>query len=154
MNITSTKAGLTGISGAATTHSTGSSAILYSIRGRAYSKSQISGGTTPTTDAITGEDLALPPGKGTVIAWCLDASGDVNLALGSVEDLSDDNDFMVAPQFPILANHEFTAFAYTVHKAASSRSDNFRVGTDNWNSTGMTHTVVDVMALPRTPQID
>jgi hypothetical protein len=153
MNITTTKAGLTGISGAATTHSTGAAAVSFSIGGRAYTKAQISGGATPTTDAVSGDAISLVKNQGTVVAWCLDSSGAVKLVRGSVEGLDDEGDFMIAPQFPLLPL-TLTAFAYTIHKAGSTTVGTWTVGVGNWNATGMTHTVVDVMQLPRTPQVD
>jgi hypothetical protein len=52
-NFATTKAGMTGISGAATTFTT-ANAVIFAIGGKAYSKDAVSGGTTPTTDGVTG----------------------------------------------------------------------------------------------------
>ena len=97
------KAGLTGLSGAATTFTTGV-AVLYSLLGKAFNKAAVAGGATPTLDAITGKAITILPGFGTVILWCLDAAGTVKLVQGSVEVLDkDSNGFAAAPpQFPLL----------------------------------------------------
>ncbi len=150
MNITLGKAGLTGISGAATTHSIGN-AIDYLIGGKAYAKASTSGAATPTTD-VDGNAIELSANEGTVVAWCLDASGNVTLARGSIEDLDDAGNFKVAPQFPLLSD-DLTPFAYTLHQAGSGLSGTFTVGVSNWGTSGMTHTVVDVGHLPAEPQL-
>ena len=49
-------AGLTGLSGAATTFSTGVT-IPFSLMGKAYSKAAVAGGATPVVDIVTGDHL-------------------------------------------------------------------------------------------------
>lgn len=151
-NYTTTKAGLTGISGGATTYSTGADAIKFAIDGKAYSKAQVSGGATPTTDGNTGAGITLTANNGTVVVWGLNASGTVSVYQGSEESLDSAGDFIVAPQFPRLPD-TVAPFAYTIHKAGSTTVGTWDFGTDNWNATGMTHTVVDVMQLPSRPQV-
>ena len=108
-----TKAGLTGISGAATTYSTGAAAQEYCINGKAYSKAQVSGGTTPTTDKITGAAFkGLVAGKKSVFVFTLNAAGTVGVAQGSVEAID-------TPQFPTLPDTE-APFAYVIVTAGST----------------------------------
>lgn len=147
------KAGLTGISGAATTHSTGSTTLQYSIGGKAYSKAQISGGTTPVVDAVDGSAITLTANKGRAVVWCLDSSGNVKLVAGPVQDLDSAGNFMVTPQFGPVPLNTLCPFAYTIHKGGSTLSGTFTIGSSNWNTTGHTVAVVDIMNLPDRPQV-
>lgn len=155
VNMTFTKAGLTGISGAATTYSTGSAAQLYCVNGKSYTKTQVSGGTTPTSDSSSSVSpnpgIALVANQGTVVVWTLNAAGTVAVYKGTVEALDSAGNFTKAPSFPLLPD-TVTAFAYTLHKAGSTTSGTWTFGTSNWNATGLTHTVVDINALPDRPQ--
>lgn len=146
------KAGLTGISGAATTHSTGSAGVDYCIGGKAYTKAQITGGTTPTTDAVTGEAITLTANQGRAVVWALDAAGAVKLVAGGIEALDDSGNFVVTPELPLVDLDALCPIAYHIVKGGSALVGTFTVGTSNWNTTGMTHTVVDVMTLPQRPQ--
>ena len=151
VNMAFTKAGLTGISGAATTYSTGSSAQIYCINGKAYSKAQVSGGTTPTTDAASSAAITLTANYGTVVVWTLNSAGTVAVYKGSTESLDSAGNFLRAPSFPTLPD-TVTAFAYTIHKGGSTTSGTWTFGSSNWNAAGLTHTVVDICALPDRPQ--
>ena len=148
------KAGLTGISGAASTHSTGATTLQYAIRGKAYSKAQISGGTTPTTDDVSGSAITLTANQGRVVVWSLDSSGNVKCQAGPVVDLDSAGAFIDGkmPPMPWVDLSSRAPFAYTVHKAGSTTSGTWTFGTSNWNATGLTHTVVDVLQLPPRPQ--
>jgi hypothetical protein len=151
------KAGLTGLSGAATTF-TIAAAILYSIYGKALSKATVAGGATPTTDGVTGNAITLAAGKGTVVVWCLDAAGNVRTVQGSVETVAQDGNFQFAPpQFPTIPD-TLTAFAYSIHKANPANhvtpfaGGTWTFGVSNWNVAGTVHTVADLIALPNRPQ--
>lgn len=146
------KAGLTGISDAATTYSTGASGFSFAIDGKAYNKTQVSAGTTPTTDGNTGAPITLTAGYGTVVVWAINASGTVSVYQGSEEALDSSGDFINATQLPRLPD-TVAPFAYTIHKGGSTLSGTFTFGSSDWNTTGMTHTVVDVMQLPSRPQV-
>jgi len=150
-NLVTTKAGLTGISGGATTFSTGAAAQSYSIGGKAYSKAQVSGGTTPTTDAVSGSAITLIANQGLVALWCLDASGNVKVAAGGVQSLDNAGNFLIPPAFPALPD-TLVPFAYHVVKGGSTTSGTWTFGSSNWNSTGLSHSVVDIMTLPDRPQ--
>lgn len=151
-NYATGRAGLTGISGAATTFSTGAAGFDFAIDGKAYSKAQVSGGTTPTADGTTAAAINLTANYGTVVVWGINAAGTVSVYQGSEEALDSSGDFIVAPSFPNLPD-TVAPFAYTIHKAGSTTVGTFTFGSSNWNSTGLTHAVVDVMQLPSRPQV-
>jgi hypothetical protein len=146
-NITVGKAGLTGITGAATTYST--SAVVYSIRGKAYSKAAVSAGSTPDIDYETKAPIVIASGFGTVVVWAFDPAGTVRAYKGSTVELGTDGNFIVPPQFPELDN-DATAFAYTVHKKTGTGPWTF--GVSNWNAAGAAHFIQDVVVLPDRPQ--
>lgn len=145
------KAGLTGLSGAATTFTT-ANALVYSIGGKAYSKAAVSGGATPTADAVTLKPITLLPNKGTVIVFALDAVGNVVAVQGSTEDLHASGNFAsAAPQFPSMQDN-LTPFAYSIVKAGATAVGTWTFGVSNWNATGMTYSTTDVVVLPTRPQ--
>ncbi len=151
-NYSSGVSGLTGISGGATTYSTGSSGFNYAINGKAYAKTQVSGGTTPTLDGNTGAAITLLANQGNVVLWGINASGTVSVYAGASQALDSAGNFRVAPDFPSLPD-SVAPFAYTVHKAGSTLSGTFTFGASNWNTTGMTHAAVSIMEIPTRPQV-
>jgi hypothetical protein len=148
-NYAASKAGLTGLSGAATTMTT-AAAILFAIGGKAFSKAAIAAGATPTVDAVTGAAITLATGKGTNILWCLDAAGNVRLVQGSVENVDASGKFAVAP--PQFANLPDTLapFAYSIHTNTGAA---FTIGVSLWNQAGATHAVQDILTVPSRPQL-
>lgn len=150
------KAGLTGLSGAATTFTT-AAAVLYSIAGKALNKVAVAGGATPTTDAVTGLPITIKPGQGTVVLWCLDAAGNIKAVQGSVEIVGQDGNFQFAPpQMPTVPD-TLTVFGYSVHKgnpanAATPLAAAWTFGVSNWNVAGTVHTASDLIAIPNRPQ--
>jgi hypothetical protein len=152
INFTTLKAGLTGISGAAKTYSTGAAGVTQCFQGKAVAKAQDSGVTMPTTDAVTGLAFpALAANQGTVIVFAYDSSGNIKVAQGSIESLDSGGNFARAPQFPVLGD-TLCAFAYVVIKDGATGGA-FTVGGSNWNTTGLTYSVQDVYFLPSRPQI-
>lgn len=148
-NFITGKVGLTGISGAATTFSTGATTRDYAILGRAYSKAQVSGGTTPTTDAVSGSTFSLADGKMAIYVWCYNANGDVKVLQGTAVSYADVANGSKALEFPEIPD-TLCPFAYFTVKNASGSA--FVHGTTNWNTANITiGTVVDVMVLPAQP---
>jgi len=147
------KTGLTGLSGAAVTFSTGGT-INYAIRGKAYSKAQVSGGSSPTADVATGQPISLSANQGRAVVWLLDAAGNVRVQAGPVVPLDANGNFLDGqpPQMPYVDLSTYCPIAYTLHKAGSTLSGTWTFGVNNWNTTGMTHIVQDVMQLPDRPQ--
>ena len=146
LNFCTAKAGLTGLSGANNTFTTG--LFTYAINGKAYKKSAVTGGNTPATSA-DGKALSVSPGEAAVVVWAVDADGNVLLFKG--ETVSAGAAPEKAPQFPDVPN-DATAFAYTTHKVDAGGAA-FTLGVSNWNTAGATHTVQDVLALPTRPQV-
>lgn len=145
------KAGLTGLSGAATTFTTGAS-IVYGIYGKLFTKTAVAGGATPTVDAVTGQAITLKAGYGTNLLWTVDAAGNIGVVQGSVEQLDNANLFkFAAPQFAGLPDN-LVPFAYSVIKNAATGTL-FTVGTSTWNQAGITVTAQDIFAIPNRPQI-
>lgn len=149
----SVKAGLTGISGAATTYSTGT-ALYCAIRGKAYTLATVSGGATPTTGAVSAAAITLTASQARHVVWALNTSSAVVVIEGPVVSLDANNAYVDGqpPAFPDVDLSLYAPFAYTLHKASSSLSGTFTFGSSNWNTAGMTHTVVDVLAMPDRPQ--
>lgn len=148
------KAGLTGISGAATTFSTGATALMFAIGGKAVTKAQVSGGATPTTDAVTAAAITLVANQGRAVVWCFDSAGAIKAVAGPVVALDSSAAFIDGqpPLFPAYIPDTLCPIAYTLHKAGSTTSGTWTFGSSNWNATGLTHTVVDVLVLPDRPQ--
>lgn len=146
-NYCATKAGLTGLSGAATTMTT-AAAVQFAINGKAYSRAAIAGGATPAVDAVTGLPITIGTGKGTNILWCFDAAGNLRLVQGSTEDFDGTGFKTAPPQFASLPD-TLTAFAYSVHTNTGAP---FTIGVSLWNQAGAAHAVQDVLTVPTRPQ--
>ena len=150
-NLVLSKAGLTGLSGAATTYTIGA-AITYALYGKLLSKGTVAGGASPTTDGVTNNAITVKPGYGTNVVWVLDASGNVKCVQGSNELLDAAGNFQfAAPQFPNLPD-TLLPFAYSIIKNLASGTL-FTFGVSNWNQTGITVTANDIMAIPNRPQV-
>jgi len=139
-----TNTGLLTATGAATTYDT-TVAIDYCINGKAYRKATVAAGVTPTTDGNTGAaHVGLTAGKNSVWVLALNAAGDVAAFQGSVESSG-------APQFPMLPNTH-TAFAYINVTAGSTTVGTWTFSGSNWNATGITRSIQNVLMLPNKPQ--
>lgn len=150
-NYVTTKAGLTGLSGAATTFTT-ANAVIYALLGIAFSKAAVAGGATPVVDGVTGAAITLTKDKGTVVVWALDDAGNIKAVQGSVTDLDASGNFATAaPQFPNLPD-TLTPFAYSIHKAGSTTVGTWTFGVSLWNATGLSHSVKDILSMPQRPQ--
>lgn len=159
MNLCTTS-GLLTATGAVTTHDT-TVTIVYAIDGKAATKTAITTGATPTLDINTG--LAFPilvgggsvintPGNGAVAVWGLTSGGTVVVAMGPSTPLDMAGTFPYAPQFPPIPD-TMTPFAYQVLKAGATASATaIRFGTSNWNATGFTNVIQNVLVLPSRSQ--
>lgn len=148
------KVGLTGLSGAATTFTTGK-AVDYALGGKAFTKAAVAGGATPTTDAYTGKAISVAVGKGSVVLWCFDAAGNIKCLQGSSENVDDLGNFLQAPPQFNVPGDDLVAFAYSIHKNLSNAGANvtpFLFGAANWNSANTVHTAQDIIAIPPRPQ--
>lgn len=146
--------GLLTATGAETVYDT-TVVIPFSIDGKLYRKAAVTDGATPTTDAVTGAAFeAVTPDKGCVFVWTLNASGTVGLVQGELQDMDGDTDaFKIEPQFPSIPD-TLVPFAYMVYSTAgTAAAAGLKPGSDNWNSTGLTVTIVNVSRLPSRPQV-
>lgn len=139
--------------GTTTTIST-TGTTTYVIKNRIYTKTAITNGATPTTDALTGSAFtALSASEGTVVVVGLDSSGNLKACQGSIVDLDSDGNFVQAPQFPGIPD-TMCPIGFIVLKAGSSLSGSWTFGSSNLSSvTGMSYDFNDVFGIPDRPQI-
>lgn len=141
-------AGLTGLSGAATTFSTAALTLQFSIKGKAYAKAQVSGGTTPVVDyadalAFTAQGAS----TACTYVWGFDSAGTIRLVQGSIVAWTDTTASSTAVPFPIIPDG-MCPFAYSVIKNSSTGTA-WTIGTSNWNQSQITvDTPVNVSRLP------
>lgn len=148
--------GLLTATGAETVYDT-TVTIDYVIDGIIRSKTAVTDGATPTSDIVSAATFAstpLLPNKGCVVVWGLNSSGTVQCAMGRHTALDVSGNFIVAPEFPPIPASNFVPFAYQVLKAGSTAAAAGVVfGTSNWNATGFTNVIKNVMFLPSRPQV-
>lgn len=145
-----TTSGLLTATGAATTYDT-TVTVAYAIGGKAYSKTAITGGATPTVDGNAAALTTLTANKGCAMVWCLNAAGTVSVFQGPVQSLDGSGGFVTAPEFPAIDLDTYCPFAYQVLKAGST-AGTITFGSSNWNATGFTNVIQNVHRLPKRPQ--
>lgn len=141
--------------GTTTTLST-TGTTTYAIRGKAYTKTAITNGATPTTDWATGNAfIGVVANYGCVFAVGFDASGNVKVVQGTIVPLDSSGAFINAPQyggFPL----NFCMIGYIVIKAGATANatTGWIFGTSNLSAvTGITYTFVDTVGVPDRPQV-
>lgn len=148
-----TTLGLLTATGSETVHDT-TATIQFAIGGKAYTKTAITDGATPTTDAVSGETLALTgtttTGECAAVVWCLDKDGNVKCLFGKKVTVDYYGTLSRQPEFPTVPN-TLTPFAYQICKHYNQAST-FTFGSSNWDTTGFTGTPVDILVLPNKPQ--
>jgi hypothetical protein len=137
--------GLLTATGAETVYDT-TVAITYCIQGEAQTAK------AAVTDSATGSAAAtLTANKGRVVVWALSAGGTVVCYHGKNTDLDTSGNFVTAPQFPDVPD-TVAPFAFQVLKAGST-AGTITFGTSNWNATGFTNSITNViLGLPNRPQ--
>lgn len=149
-NLMLANAGLTGLSGAASTFTTGK-AVDYALGGKAFTRAAFAAAATPVVDSM-GKAITVQPGTGVAVLWCLDAAGNVKLCAGGAEVVDATGAFVFAgPQFAAPSD-DFVPFAYSVHKVLPG-SAAFTIGVSLWNAAGSIHTATSIITLPGRPQI-
>lgn len=156
--------------GTTTTIST-TGTTVFAIRGKAYSKTAITNGATPTTDYATGaafKPIPIPNtapnlglGYGSVYTVGFDHSGNVKVIQGTIEALDVNGNFINAPQFGGLGpsgsgttDNDFCPIGYIIVKLGASAVATWTFGTNNLSSvTGVTYIFQDVISLPDRPQV-
>lgn len=147
--------------GAETVHDT-TVLLNFSINGKAYTKSGTNvDAATPTSDYADGlafsdtskklTGVASAGGQGTVVVWAYNASGTVKCMMGSRETLDAAGNFLRAPQFPPIPG-DVCPFAYQIVKNYG-QATTFTFGTSNWNASGASQAIVNVLVLPDRPQV-
>lgn len=143
--------------GAETVHDT-TVLLTFCINGKGYTKSGTNADqTTPTTDLNTGVafpglvGVASAGGQGAIVVWAYTSGGVVKCMMGGVETLDASGNFVRAPQFPAIPD-TVCPFAYTVEKHYG-QATTWTFGSSNWNVSGHSHAIVDVLELPDRPQI-
>jgi hypothetical protein len=126
--------------------------LVACINGKAFTKTAVTDGVTPTTDYNTGVAFpTLTANQGTVVVWAYQSNGTVRCMMGSIEDLDSTGAFAgVYPQFPAIKD-DVCPFAYQILKAGST-AGTITFGSSNWNATGFTNTIQNVLVLPDRPQ--
>lgn len=140
---------LTGLSGAATTHSY--SAFTVAINGVMSNIAANSGVATPTLDALTGVAfLPLAASKGCIFLWMVKADATDGVVQSTIKDLDANNNFVwdspVLPPVPT-PSAEWIPYAYVVVKNSSAGSA-WTHGVSNWNAAGITLVVKNITSLP------
>jgi hypothetical protein len=149
------KVALTATGAATTVGSTGT--VHYCIKGKAYTTSAASSSATPTTDATTAAAfVAVPINYGCVYVLGLDGSSAtfataLKVSQGALVALDSAGSFVLAPQFPAFPD-TVCPVAYIVVKNGATGSA-WTFGTSNWNATGITLGIQDVMTLTGRPQV-
>lgn len=131
--VASPGAGLTGLTGAATTHST--ALFGFVIDGVCYNKAAASGAATPNTDVNTGAPITLRAGQARAIVWLVDAAGTTKVAAGPVVE---NVPGAVCPYPAVPAGHAVIAVHTLAASSALSGTWTFGAGGSNWNATGIT----------------
>lgn len=142
--------GLLTATGAVTTYDT-TVTISYMINGQMLTKTAVTTGASPTTDANTGAAfVALQPLKACVFVWLLNAAGTVKVAQGPIVSVDPDSGLRKQhPDFPAIPDGH-VAFAYHIIQTAANSSA-WTFGVSNWNATGVTKLIVNVGILPSRP---
>lgn len=154
LNFSLTKAGLTGISGAVTTYSTGASGVLQCFGGKLILKAQDSGVAMPTLDAVTAKAFnAVSPNQGCTLIFGYTTAGAIQVAQSNIVSLDPNGNFIGwAPQEATLPD-SICPFSYVVVKNGATGTLNFTPGTTVWNQTGMSYSVQDIAYVTGRPQI-
>ncbi|CAB4145032.1 hypothetical protein UFOVP891_45 [uncultured Caudovirales phage] len=135
--------------GAETVHDTTVS-LVFDIGGKKYTKTAITDGVTPTTDANSGATFdALANLYSCIFVWGINAAGTIVVAKGPAVLTADVTNASAALKFPPIPD-TMCPFAY--HTVAHANATAFQFGTSNWNATGVTlGTVIPVGQLPNRP---
>lgn len=152
--------GLLTATGGVTTYDT-TLTINFAIKGKGFRKTAVTTGTTPTTGFTSGSPstavtlTTLAVSQGCVLVWSMISDGTVKIHQSAIKTLDASNNFQEPdgiPDFPDVDLNTYCPFAYMVLKNGSTGST-FTIGSSNWNATGMSVAIDNVMfGLPDRPQ--
>ena len=181
-SLTLNKAGLTGLSGAASTITTsvagGATSLTYVNQGKMFLAANLAAAATPVNDAgsslavaaTTASGAAFRPlvtqqaitssgstavvtGSACVFVFGYDRLGGLRVAQGKVVPYTDTSANSTICPLPFIPDY-ITPFSYAVIKLVNTVASSWTFGTSLWNATGVTiDTVVDVMDIPVTDPI-
>jgi hypothetical protein len=147
-----------------TTWGNGETNGYYAIRGKFYSKANLSNTTTPTTDYATGlAFISVPAASATQWNGCaytigFDHSGNLKVVQGTIVQMdlayttSTVAAFLDAPQFGALPL-DFCPIGYLIMWQYNNSTAAFLFGTTSNSLANAAFTFVDVATLPDRPQI-
>lgn len=137
---------LTGLSGAATTHSY--SAFTIALRGVLANIAANSGVATPTLDVNTGvASLPLAASQGCLYVWMVKADATDGIAQSTIKNLDANGNFIWdSPVFPAIPA-DYVPYAYIVVKNSAAGSA-WAIGVQNWNATGISIVTKNIAVLP------
>ncbi len=144
-----TSLGLLTATGAVTTHDT-TVTITYSINGVGATKTAITTGATPTTDYVSGAAITLVANQARCVVWGLISGGTVKVLAGPVKAW--DGSSQVELPDPYIPD-TFVPFARQALKAASTAVGTVTFGTTNWNATGFTNAIENLLFMPDRPKL-
>lgn len=127
-------AGLTGLSGAATTYSI--SAFGYANLGDHYFKAALAGAGTPTTDGNTGLAFpALAASQAAAYVWAVDAAGTVKCYKGQTVEWKDTSANSTVCPLPNVPGNVTPFAAHTVQNGSAGSAWTF--GSSQWGQAGV-----------------
>lgn len=171
------KAGLTGLSGAASTVTTsaggGATSLIYANQGKVFQKANLAGAASPVNDAgsalavvgtaasgaafrplVTQQAItstgspAVQAGSACAFVFGYDQAGNLRVAQGRVVPYNDTSANSTICPLPIVPDW-LTAISYVVIKLVNASALSWTFGTSLWNATGVIiDTPVDVINLP------
>ena len=154
-----------------TTTLSNTGAIVYAIRGKAYSASALNNTATPTVDFATGNAFLpipipatapnLAAGYGSIFMAGLDHAGTLRVIQGTVVPLDSSGNFINAPQFGALGpagsgstDQDFCPIGYIVVKLGATAVATWTFGTNNLSGvTGVTYAFQDLISETDRPQV-
>lgn len=129
--------------GTTSTYTT-ANAVNYAIRSKAYTKAAVTNSATPTLDGARNVAFTpLQPGQTTVLVFSYNGAGTVFVTQGEVTNGN-------SPQFPVILDMQ-CPFGYIV-VTTGANSVAWTPLTSNWNATGVTTAVQDIVGIPDHPQ--
>ena len=129
---------------------------MYTIKGYIYTKTAITNGATPTTDANTGlAFVPIPfPNNGCTFVWGLDSTGAQKVVQGPINALDSSGNFIVAPQIPVDIPDTMCPLGTIVIKLGATAVATWLFGTSNLSGVaGVTYSFADIGTLPGRPAV-
>jgi len=146
-----TDSGLLTATGAETVYDT-TVIIPFSIDGLAYRKAAVTDGVTPLVNDDASAFTALAINEGCNVLWLLDAAGAVSVIQSDIGSLAPEDGTFLEGEVPVFraVPDGKVPFAYMILTNGSTGSA-FTIGASNWNQTGITVSIKNLLVLPERP---